>query len=367
MKTADTPDKKRILDGLIELFGQHRRWLLFFGTGTSCALDAGFGMPALQAHLSAQLGSEPEWKQVEAVLNSGKTLEQALTGIGLSADTKALIRKVTGGYVGAVDRMFRDDVLLRRKEWVGTPILKALVSRLPARNPRLSVVTPNYDMLIEYACAAHAIRVATGFSGALTRVWDWECVQDGLNQCRMSREGSRSMVLTIPLPRVELLKVHGSINRFTCNNEQIECDLWTDAVPTGLERDVAVPGDPKYEQYAFNMDTVSHAAREEDSAPAFAMMGYGFNDPHLHQRILSRVLKQDCPLVVLTLDLEEGEIARLRKFGSRVWFLVAPRSPDGGNDMSKTVVYMPNEPDGLVLDAERLRSCDAFAERILGA
>jgi hypothetical protein len=367
MKIANKDEKKAILDGLIGLFGQNRRWVLFFGTGTSCALDNRFGMPALQGHLSTELAAEPEWARVEAELKAGKTLEQALTGIGLSQATKAMFRQVTGDFVASIDRIFRDDLLMGRKQWVGTRLLKTLVCRLPARNPRLSVITSNYDMLIEYACSVQRIRWTTGFVGGLTRVWNWEMAQDGLNQCQVSRAGARSIVLTNPLPRVELFKVHGSINRFTVDSQQVECDLWTYGVPAGLERDVAVPGDLKYEQYAVsNMDTVSHAVRVEDEAPAFAVIGYGFNDPHLHQRILARVQKQDCPLVVMTLDLEEAEIARLREVGSRVWLLVASKLPGGESDVSRTVVYMPGHVYPYVLDGEQLWVCDSFAERILG-
>jgi hypothetical protein len=92
VKIANRDEKKAILDGLIGLFGQNRRWVLFFGTGTSCALDSQFGMPALQRHLSTMLASEPEWARVEAELKAGKTLEYALTGVGLSPATKAKIR-----------------------------------------------------------------------------------------------------------------------------------------------------------------------------------------------------------------------------------------------------------------------------------
>lgn len=368
MKTADNNEKKAILDGLMELFSQNRRWLLFFGTGTSCALDKRFGMPALQKHLSAQLGADPEWAAVEAELNAGKSLEHALTGIKLSQATKSKIRKTTGDFVAGIDHQCRDEILLGHKHWVGERLLKIMVSRLPARNPRLAAITPNYDMLIEYACAAQGIRCTTGFKGGLIRVWDWEGTQDSLNQCTLSRDGGRSMVYTTPLPRIELFKVHGSINRFTANNQQIECDLWSDAVPSGMERDVAAPGDPKYEQYAFNIDTVSRASRVEDETPAFAAIGYGFNDAHLHQRIFARVLKDDCPLLVMTLDLGDPEIGRLRKLGTRVWVLVAPRLPAGGYDTARTVVYMPlpGNPDPFLLDGESLWSCDSFAERILG-
>ena len=174
-------------------------------------------------------------------------------------------------------------------------------------------------------------------------------------------------MLTNPQPRVELFKVHGSINRFTVDGRQIECDVWTEEAPVGVERDVAVPGDFKYEQYAVsNMDTFSHAARAQDEAQAFVVIGYGFNDPHLHQKILVRVRGQKCPLVVMTQDLDPATISELRKDGARVWVLVAPRLAGGKNDISQTVVYMPLQADPIVLNDEQLWDCDAFAERILG-
>jgi hypothetical protein len=366
MKTADKDEKKAILDGLIDLFGQNRRWLLFFGTGTSCALDKGFGMLALADHLKNELSAAAGWPQVASQLASGLSLEQALTGVGLCPATKTRIQQATGNHVAAVDRSVRNDLLLGKKRWAGERLLKALTQRLPPRNPRLPVVTANYDMLIEYACAFQGIRVATGFLGDLIRVWNWEGVQDSLNQCQVSRDSSRTMVHANPIPRVELYKVHGSINRFSTGNGQVECDLWAHEVPVGYERVIAAPGEQKYEQYAGNIETAALGKKAQGDAMAFAVIGYGFNDPHLHQRILARVQEQDCPLLVMTLDLADAEIGRLRKLGTRVWILVAPRSGAGKSDESRTVAYMPGNADPFILDGERLWSCDSFAEEILG-
>jgi hypothetical protein len=373
MKTANKNEKKTILDSLIELFEQNRRWLLFFGTGTSCALDTDFGMPALQKHLGKALAAEPEWARVDAALKDGKTLEQALdgTGAGLSPATKAKFRKVTGDHVASIDRRFRDRLLTSQAQWVGSRLLKALAGRLPARNPKLSVITSNYDMLIEYACSAHGLRWTTGFVGGLTRTWNWEASQDSLLQSRVDRNGvrgARGALVSNRLPRVELLKVHGSINRFTMGGIQIECDLWTEGSPEGVERAVAVPGGQKYEQVAVNnMGTMARAEHAQDEAQAFAVIGYGFNDTYLHQKMLALVRGQNRPLVVLTQNLSSDMIADLRKHDARVWVLVAPRIADGKNDESKTMVTIPGQADPFVLDDEQLWSCDAFAEKILGA
>ena len=350
------------------LFSQNRRWLLFFGTGTSCALDKRLGMPALTEHLKTELGDAPDWLQIKAHIEAGKSLEQALTGVGLKDKTKSRIQQATGGYIAKIDREVRDDVLLGKKCWVGERLVKALVQRLPPRNPRLPIVTANYDMLIEYACTYHGIRYTTGFSGEIIRTWNWGQAQDSLNQCRPSQQGARSMVLMDPLPRVELFKVHGSINRFfhISANRQIECDLWSEAVPAGLERIIAVPGDQKYEQYASIVETAANARRAENEALAFAVIGYAFNDPHLHEGILGRVCSQDSPLLILTLELGDDQVKKLLAMGKRVWILVAPKSPTGDIDESRTLVYSPEIGAPVVLNNERLWDCHYFAQRILG-
>ena len=52
-------------------------FLRTFGTGTSCALDLSFGMPALERHLRAELAhgmteaQAQQWQQVVSALNVG--------------------------------------------------------------------------------------------------------------------------------------------------------------------------------------------------------------------------------------------------------------------------------------------------------
>lgn len=359
---------KTILEGLIGLFNQYRRWFLFFGTGTSCALDMRLGMPRLTEFLETEMDGDPDWPQIQSQLNSGQTLEQALTGVGLSESTKSHIQRASGDYIGRIDEELRDDVLLGKRHWAGESLVKALVHRLPPLNPCLPIETANYDMLIEYACARLGIRYTTGFIGETIRIRNWEQARDSLNQCRSTQEGKRRAVLMSPLHRVELFKVHGSINLFTQTSvhRQIECDLWNNAVPAGLERVIAPPGDQKYEQYATIMETDAQARRAQKEAMAFAVIGYGFNDLHLHGPILDRVRSQDCPLLILTRELADNRIKELRTVADRVWILVASKSLAGDVDESHTLVYSPGLDGPTMLKNERLWACDCFAEQILG-
>lgn len=361
-------DKKDILNGLLKLFKEYRRWVLFFGTGTSCELDPSFGMGALQAQLGKDLGKVPEWGRIDEALRAGCTLEQALDGTdcGLSSDAKLKFRQVTGDYVASVDRRYRDELLAGSRKWVGSSLLWALLGRLPPTNPRLSVITSNYDMLIEYACASLGIRWTTGFVGELTRTWNWEAAQDALLQSRGHRNGPRGMTLNC-VPRVELFKVHGSVNRFTRGGEQVECDLWSEAVPFGFERDVAIPGGLKYQQHAeSNADTAYRARQAIEGAQGYLVVGYGFNDSHLHDKIVEQARLHDRPLLVMTQKLDVEAIEKLQRAGANVWILLACHGPDGNCDPSRTRVYMPECPEPVDLNGEQLWKCDVFTERILG-
>jgi hypothetical protein len=115
------------------------------------------------------------------------------------------------------------------------------------------------------------------------------------------------------------------------------------------------------------METAAKAREAEDEALAFAMIGYGFNDSHLHGVIYDRVRSQDCPLLVLTLDIADETITELCTLGKKVWILLAQKSAPGGSDRSHTVIYSPcSDYAPIVFRDERLWSCDCFAERILG-
>ena len=367
MPTTAT-EKKTVINGLMELFRNNRRWLLFFGTGTSCALDGDFGMAALAEYLRERLSGEPDWASVEQELKANASLEQALETISgqISRETESLFRKEIGDFVAEVDRRHRNKVLLGKDTWIGSSLLKALADPLPRLNPRLSVVTSNYDMLIEYACSALGLRWTTGFARGLVRSWDWEAAQDRLIKRQVDRTGSRSKQYYVPQPRVELFKVHGSINRFKQDGREIECDLWAKEPPDGIDRDIAVPGTLKHKHSSNDTtDMRGYVSRAERDAQAFLMAGYGFGDEHLHVPILERVRREKCPLVVLTLDLSDETITELRKDAAPVWILLAGRSAVGKFDEARTTAYIPERSEPITLDTA-LWKCDAFAKKIMG-
>ena len=85
---------------------------LVFGTGTSCALDAQFGMSALRDALEAGIRQktltgtqESAWKTVITALSDGASLETALDSVN-DQGLVALLTEITGSFIAALDRRF---------------------------------------------------------------------------------------------------------------------------------------------------------------------------------------------------------------------------------------------------------------------
>ena len=364
LKTTISNNAKVIMEGLTQLFSGHRRWLLFFGSGVSYDLDTRLGISELTAHLKKNMGSTEGWENVLSNLEKGQSLETALTGVGLDDKTKRTIEQLTGDFVAGIDAEVRDEVLLGAKRWAGEELVAALVSRLPRRNPRLAIVTSNYDMLIEYACTARGIPYTTGFSGQIIRGWNWRQASEGFNLCEVN---SRGQSFLNPQKHVELFKLHGSINLFEDSEKRlIECDLWSTKPPEGFTRSIAAPGEQKYEGFSSMVDPASLARQAQDMADAFAVIGYGFNDQHLHKKIFERVRSQDCPLLVLTWELPDDCINKLIDLGRNVWILTVSKTSAGKIQNNHTVVHASVLTSPVVLKNTTLWRVDCFARRIIG-
>jgi hypothetical protein len=319
-------------------------------------------MTALKNHLvkHTDITSSDNFKSMIEDLENDPNLglEQAMLNLSeaLPEGSKNTLRKCVGNFVASVDLRHRDSILTESEQWVGSGLVQKLFKGCPPRHPGLTIITSNYDMLIEYSCSVLGIRLVTGFYGGILKKWDWEAVQDSLFRFSTDKRGRG---VKSPLPRVELLKPHGSINRFRLNDGfKYECDLWTASVPKTVERELAVPGTLKYEQAAQSPD-LGNQNEAINGAVGFLVAGYGFQDEYLHALILARVNQDFCPLVVLTKQLDPDKIEMLRKKGDSVWILVS--------DQDDTLFYPPLPAEPIRIPKTDLWACDTFAKTILGA
>jgi len=170
----DQSKLKIIKESLLAVMREQRRWLLLVGTGTSAAMDIELGMAALKDSLLKEIPKDTDgWLSVAKKLEQGDDLETALTGVNLTESLQNEVTKHTAAFVAQKDMALRDDVLTGKKTWVGEPLLQQLMRGLSPTWPRLPVVTPNYDMLIEYTCSKAKIPYITGYHGGLIRHQNW--------------------------------------------------------------------------------------------------------------------------------------------------------------------------------------------------
>ena len=153
---------------------------VIFGTGTSCAVDAGFGMGALKKHLldeipqkKLQPNQQIEWNSVVDSLNRGSDLESAMNAL-TDEDLRQLVVESTAELITSLDQQYGVKIASGENIWPASSFFKRLVNGLPEGDRALHVATPNYDLLAEYAFEYADLPYITGFTGGICGRIDWE-------------------------------------------------------------------------------------------------------------------------------------------------------------------------------------------------
>jgi hypothetical protein len=224
-------------------------------------------------------------------------------------------------------------------------------------------------MLIEYACSKANIPYTTGYHGGIMRKQDWSHARERLYRLSHVTMGGKRRDTINHIPCVELMKVHGSINLFRCNSDGtfVENDTWTVGCPADYTPIIAPPGDTKTQEALNSHDRLfGEALQAIDKATAFFVIGYGFMDKHIHQKILDRVRNHKCPLIVLTLD-PSAELNQLSTMGKDVWVITGIQNQANvKTDPSGTRFVNGNEKLSGDFDGVTLWQSNVFTEQILG-
>jgi len=286
--------------------------------------------------------------------------------VELNQELLTAIPRSTGKFVADQDAKCRDALLTGDKDWPCSILLRRLVQRLPRSSPRLPIVTPNYDLFIEYACSRMGIRYTTGYVGGALKRPDWKAARDSLFQMDTVTEKGKRRNIIVPVPSVEIMKVHGSINLFLspCGNI-IESDIWTSSYPGTYRRLLAPPGDPKNHAVTVNREAwFAEADRSLRAANAFLVIGYGFNDPHIH-KIIEEKAMAGSPIIVLTRDAS-AILDELSEIGENIWVLTGAKDADDNTIGNDTRVKNRALPGKIEIENERIWSSDMFVSKVMG-
>lgn len=271
--------------------------------GSGLSLAEGIpGMGKLASHLNSRMPSlitSPEddarWKAISHELDSGAGLEMALQKVKPTPTLEELIRTETANLIGSADiellrRIINSQHQLRFAEYL---------SHFNIRNNGLTVITTNYDRLIEYACEANDVRVDTLFVGRHIAKFKPEQSKFSFFESMSKRGGKVSVT---PCPKVTLYKPHGCLSWRYMGDDV--CSVYTEQFGGCL---IITPGLNKYQKgYSIPFDTHRIKANEAiDSAARFVIIGYGFNDDHLETH-LRKQLTNGKPALILSMGLSEN-------------------------------------------------------------
>ncbi|MEK7436433.1 MAG: SIR2 family protein [Pseudomonadota bacterium] len=343
--------------------------VLVVGTGASCALDPRFGMFELaeQLHRTVQPGNgsdAEQWKQVLSSLADGKGLEEAFNAV-TDTGLKERIVTATGAFVASVDRDWAWRIATGEETAPLHDLLRKLVDGLPPTNPVQHIVTPNYDMLVEHCCDALEVPWTDGFTtGSMCRR-DWGAARNSM--LKMTREPRGRSYTDTPrfMPHVRLHKVHGSINWFRDNDETrlLRCDRMIDreGPPAEWRRAMITPGGGKFQEAGKNRDWFAEADAAIAGASSFLMVGYGFNDDHIHNGIRKRLVDQGCSGIIVTRDWSQ-KIETWIRSSSDLWAVC--QDPSGGK-LGTIVVGPGTEGAPLVCEGQDLWKIVEFTKSVM--
>jgi len=295
-------------DGVIHLQEFIRtRPMIIVGTGLSLSMGLP-GMSQLLEHLEKRIPElsqgntaiHEEWKSCLDLIHK-YGFEEGLNQITICDELLELITNETADLVQIKDlQAFQSIPNLQLSDFPFAKLIKHLVDSLHPENQILNVITPNYDHLVEYACDLINVHCCTGFTGTYLLKFDpAQLKNDSYNLHPIPDHKGNKRFRKIP--RVRLLKPHGSLYWQKVGNETYEAYHKIDS----SKRVIITPGNTKFKSSLTDSIMNFHRELANDcilNANSILIIGYGFNDLHL-QTVLQDKLRAGVSCLILTKEL----------------------------------------------------------------
>jgi len=269
--------------------------LIVLGSGASIPFDLP-SMWSLGQHLKKSISftddaRTSQFNDFKAKLDENGDLEQALQEANLEQSiTQEIVFKTWQFILESDEDAYRKLVEDKRD----FPLMKLFWHLTDTSDEHVSVVTTNYDRLAEYAASISGSFAFTGFQpGYIGRF-----LSEKDNLKLRKQKAFRG--------QVDIMKVHGSLDWFKDENNDIKSLPNISYLPKGYMPAIITPGVSKYEEAHLEpYRTIIQKADEAISnASSFLCIGYGFNDKHIQPKLIS-ALRKGVPIIVLTKKLTE--------------------------------------------------------------
>lgn len=268
------------------------------GSGLSCA-EGLPGMGELADYLLAHVGHELGGADADAwtaasPLISTQGLEAALLTVPPTPLLETLISAATGQFISERERKVVSDVFAGKRKLRMTRLLAHMVK--PASG--MTIVTTNYDRLVEIAVEEAGIGADTMFAGRFAGQLNE--LESRMSFCRGVTIKPRHMATLQFRQRALICKPHGSLDWYARDGRPV---FYAGDLPEAI-RLIITPGQNKFRN-GYESPFDHHRSRANDAidrASRYLVLGYGFNDDHLETH-LSPGIKGGKPTLMLTRSL----------------------------------------------------------------
>lgn len=285
--------------------------LIILGSGAS----APYNLPTmwnLGEHLKTSISfhetsDQDQFDEFKQLLENGLDLETALLNLHLKANVLSKIVEETWKLMNTKDLEAYEFFL---KNMSKVPLAYLVQYLVKTSKRRLSIITTNYDRLAEYSASIANAFTCTGFSTNLIGHFSSNIYKNGSSQFN-GYDGI-----------VNIWKVHGSLDWFkTNNNIDIHLPLRS-KIPDNYKPSIVTPGLSKYSETHLEpyRTILSQADNEIENANGYLCIGYGFNDQHVHPKLISQINKNK-PIIVITKELTPNTKKAIIESNCKNYFL----------------------------------------------
>ena len=224
-------------------------------------------------------------------IDSFNNLEVAIDKTALSDLSINTLRKIIWDSINKKDLELYKKLLQNVSGFALIGLLKKVITN--SQNTA-TIVTTNYDRLVEYAVDMIDATAVTGFDGNV------------FQKLNVPSETKRRGSIIIRERVVNIWKVHGSLDWFSKDGRIVGLPL-SSRIPINHIPLIIPPSKGKYsnahdEPYR---SIISQADIAFSQAGSFLCIGYGFNDDHIQPKLFERI-KKGIPIVVLCRDATDA-------------------------------------------------------------
>lgn len=223
-------------------------------------------------------------------LDKGMGLEEALLDIRVTEEVEHDIIINVWNLIVRQDKNLLYDFATGKRTLELTKLFERLI--YGRNNSVVNVVTTNYDRIAEYAASKTEAFINTGFSHSYCGIM------------KPKLDAYPNKLKNSYIGKINIWKVHGSLDWFSIHDTTYYLP-GINEIPEDYVPCIITPGTNKYEKTSQepHRSLLTHIDEDFLTASGFVCIGYGFNDRHVHPKLLSAAKKRKLPILIITMGI----------------------------------------------------------------